>query len=96
MVQALDKIALSGFAGDGWIQRCIQDHLGLLKRRQLVKVAQELEEPYIARQIRFADTPKHPQIGLQQRKEALRPILMHVPTCVFLLCVVHRVMLIAR
>jgi N-acetylglucosamine-6-sulfatase len=36
------------------------------------------------------------QIGLQQRKEALRPILMHVPAHVFLLRMVHRLMLIAR
>ena len=64
MVQAPDKIALSGFARDGRIQRGIQNHLGLLKRRQLMKVAQELEEPHIARQIRFAHAPKHPQIGV--------------------------------
>src|SRR4030095_3732560 len=61
-----------------------------------MKVAQELKEAQIAWQIRFAHAPKRPQIGLQQRKEAFRPILMHVPTRVFLLRVVHRVMLIAR
>ena len=61
-----------------------------------MKVAQKLKEAHIARQIRFADPPKHPQIGLQQRKEAFRPILMHVPPRVFLLRVVHRVMRIAR
>src|SRR5437660_12815415 len=61
-----------------------------------MKVAQELKEAQIARQIRFADTPKYLQIGFQQRKEALRPILMHVSTRLFLLRVVHRVMLIAR
>src|SRR5215831_10244358 len=38
-----------------------------------MKVAQKLKEAHIARQIRFADPPKHPQIGLQQRKEAFRP-----------------------
>ena len=53
-------------------------------------------EAHIPRQVGFADPPKHPQIGLQQRKEALRPILMHVPTRVFLLRVIHCVMLIAR
>src|SRR5262249_34373012 len=75
-----------------------QEVIPLSKTRNqlLVKVAQELEEPHIARQIRFADTPKHPQIELQQRKEAFRPILMHVPARVFLLRVIHRVMLIAH
>src|SRR5215475_4554726 len=61
-----------------------------------MKVAQELKEAHIPRQVDFADTPKHPQIGLQQRKEALRPMLMHVPLRVFLLRVIHCVMLIAR
>src|SRR4029450_5729321 len=61
-----------------------------------MKVAQELKEAQIAWQIRFAHAPKRPQIGLQQRKEAFRPILMHVPTRVFLLRVVHCVMLITR
>ena len=49
MVQAPDKIALSGFARDGRVQRGIQDHLSLLKRRQVIKVAQELKEPDIVR-----------------------------------------------
>src|SRR5262252_7962847 len=35
VVQAPNKIALSGFARDGRVQRGIQDHFGLLKRRQL-------------------------------------------------------------
>src|SRR4030095_16828744 len=61
-----------------------------------MKVAQELKEAHRPRQVGFAETPKHSQIGLQQRKEAFRPILMHVPTRVFLPRVVHRVMLIAR
>src|SRR4029450_7774995 len=42
-VQAPPTIALSGFARDGRVQRGIQDHLGLLKCRQLIKVAQELK-----------------------------------------------------
>src|SRR5215475_12192363 len=45
-----------------------------------MKVTQELKETHIPRQVGFAETPKHSQIGLQQRKEALRPILMHIPT----------------
>src|SRR5215471_19786794 len=50
-----------------------------------MNVAQELKEAYIPRQVGFADPPQYPHIGLQQRKEALRPILMHVTTRVFLL-----------
>jgi hypothetical protein len=44
VVQVPDKIAPSGFARDGRLQRGIQDHLGLLERRQVIKVAQELKE----------------------------------------------------
>lgn len=65
MVECFDKVALYRLARNGWVQRRIQDHLGLLKGRQLMKVAKELKEAHIARQIRFADTPKHPQIRLQ-------------------------------
>ena len=65
MVQAPDKITPSGFARDGRVQRGIQDHLGLLERRELMKVAQELKEAQIARQVGFVEAPKHPQIGLE-------------------------------
>jgi hypothetical protein len=41
-------------------------------------VPQELKEPEIPRQVGFADATKHPQVGLQQGEEALRPILMHL------------------
>src|SRR5215831_6164012 len=60
-----------------------------------MKVAQELKEAYIPRQVGFADPPKYPQIGLQQRKEALRPILMHVPMGIFLPGVIDKVVHIA-
>ena len=73
MVQTPDEIALSRPAGNRRVQRRIQDHLGLLKRRQLTKVARELEEPEVSGQIRFADAPKHPQIGLEQGEQASRP-----------------------
>jgi len=35
--------------------------------------------------MRFADASKHSHVGLQQGKEALRPLLVHVTTRVFLL-----------
>src|SRR5262245_32321320 len=60
-----------------------------------MKVVQELEESHLPRQVGFADAPKHPQIDLQQRKEALLPILMHLPTGIFLPCVIDKVMHIA-
>jgi hypothetical protein len=47
MVQAPDKITPPRFARDSRVQRRIQDHLSLLKRRQLTKVAQELKEAHI-------------------------------------------------
>ena len=68
VVQAPDKITPPRSARDGRIQRRIQDHLSLLKRRQLTKVAEELKEAQITRQVGFADAPKHPQIGLEQGK----------------------------
>src|SRR6266571_5398925 len=51
--------------------------------------------PNIPWQVGFADTTKHPQIGLEQGKQALRPILMHVTTGIFLLRVIDIVMHIA-
>ena len=66
MVQTCDEFPLFGRARNSWIERRIQDHLGLLERRELMPVAQELKEPHITRQIRFAHAPKYPQIGLQQ------------------------------
>jgi hypothetical protein len=91
VVQAPDKIALSGFARDGRVQRGIQDHLGLLKRRQLRKVAQELKEPDIPWQVDFAHATKHPQVRLQQRKQAFRPVLMHITARIFLTIPISKV-----
>src|SRR5215475_1209282 len=96
MVETPDKITLSGSAGNGWVQRRIQNHLGLLERRQLMKVAQELEESHIPWQIHFADASKHAQVGLQQGKEALRSVLMHITAGIFLLRVVDMLVEVAR
>src|SRR5215813_5865891 len=60
-----------------------------------MKVAQELKEAHIPRQGGFADPPKHPQIGLQQRNEALGPILMHVTAGILFLRMIDKVMRIA-
>ena len=38
------------------------DQLSLLKGILLTEVPQELKEPEIARQVRFATRPQHPQI----------------------------------
>ena len=96
MVQTFDEIALSGSAGNGRVQRRIQNHLGLLERRQLMKVAQELEESHLPRQMRFAEASKHSQVGLQQGKEALRSVLMHITAGLFLLRVVDIRVEVAR
>src|SRR5215510_6638893 len=50
-----------------------------------MKVAQELEESSVPRQIRFADASKHAQVRLEQGEQALCPVLMHVTPRVFLL-----------
>jgi hypothetical protein len=61
----------------------------------LTEVPQELQEPEIPRQMRFADPPKHAQIRLEQRKEAFRSILVHVSTRILLLCVIDERMQVA-
>ena len=91
MVKAPHKIAFFGPARDGRVQRRVQDEFGLFKRRQLVKVAQELQEPQIPRQIRFADAAKDPQRRLQQREQTLGPVFMHLTTRIFLLRMVDEV-----
>src|SRR5262252_743371 len=96
VVQAPNKIALSGFARDGRVQRGIQDHLGLLKRRQLIKVAQELKEPNIPWQVGFAEASKHPQVRLEQGEQTLRPILVHLTTGILFLGVIHELMEVSR
>src|SRR4029434_407778 len=96
MVETPDKIPLPGLVGNGWVQRRIQNHLGLLERRQLMKVAQELEESYIPRQMHFAEASKHSQVGLQQGKEALRSVLMPLTASIFLLRVVDILVEVAR
>src|SRR5215510_3069247 len=53
-------------------------------------------EAHIPDQVALAHTTKHPQIRLEQRKQALRPILMHLTAGVFLLRVIDRLMLVAR
>ena len=95
MVETPDKITPPRSARDSRVQRRIQDQLRLLKRRQLTKVAQELEEAQIARQVGFAEAPKHPQIGLEEGEQALCPVLMHVTACIFLLRMVDKVVRIA-
>jgi hypothetical protein len=70
MVKTADKLPLSRSARNGWVYGCIQDQLGLLKGILLTKVAQELKEPEVPRQVRFAETTKHSQIGLEQGKHS--------------------------
>ena len=59
------------------------------------KVPQELKEAHVSWEVGFAETPKDPQIGLEQGKQTLRPILVHVPTGVFLLRMIDKLMPIA-
>ena len=50
---------------------------------------------YVARQVGFADAPKHPQIGFEQGEQAFCPVLMHVTARIFLLRMVDKVVHIA-
>src|SRR6266702_1216211 len=85
MVYASDKISLAGSARNGWLQRRLEDHCGLFKGVLLTKVAQELQEPNIPRQVGFAHTTKHAQIRLEQGEQALRAVLVDVTPRVFFL-----------
>ena len=49
-----------------------------------MKVAQKLKEPDVPRQVELADPPKHAQVGLEQREQALGAILVYLTTRVFL------------
>src|SRR5215471_13572162 len=60
-----------------------------------MKVAQELKEAQIARQVGFAEAPKHPQIRLEYGEQTLCPVLMHVTARIFLLRMVDKVVRIA-
>src|SRR5215475_8683810 len=51
----------------------------------LANVPQKLKEAKVPWQVRFADTPEHPEVGLEQGKQALGSILMHLAARIFLL-----------
>src|SRR5712664_5023603 len=89
MVQASDKLSLSGSARHRWVEGRIQDHLGLFKGVLLTKVAQELTEADVAREVGFAETSKGQQVRLEQGEQTLRPILVHVTPGVLFPGVIH-------
>jgi hypothetical protein len=95
VIKTLDKFSLFGPICHGGIPCRLQDQLGLLERMALTKVPQELKEPHVPRQVRFADAPKHPQVRLEQGEQTLRPILMHVTTGILLLRVIDERMHVA-
>jgi hypothetical protein len=66
----------------------MQDEFGLLKRIPLTTVPQKLKEAEVPRQVGFADTTEHPEEGLEQGKQTLRPILVNLPAYIFLLRVI--------
>src|SRR5215475_11208154 len=53
-------------------------------------ILQELKEAHVAWKVGFAEAPKDPQVGLEQGEQTLRPILVHVPTSVFLLRMIDK------
>src|SRR5262245_5125538 len=62
---------------------------------QLPKVPEELKESDVPRQVQLAEATEHAQIGLEQGKQALCPVLMHITTGIFLLRMINIVMEIA-
>jgi hypothetical protein len=89
VVETRDKFSLFGPPGNGGFQRRSQDEFGLLTGVVLTNVAQELKEPDVPRQVAFTHAAEHAQIRLEQRKETLHPILMHLPACVFFPRMIH-------
>jgi hypothetical protein len=96
VVTTCDECTPPGSARDGWISGRLQDHFGLFKRTQMPKVPQELKEPQIPRQVALTETTKHPQVRLEYGEQALRPVLMHVTTRIFLLRMIHKRMCVSR
>jgi hypothetical protein len=43
----------------------LQDEFSLFKRIPLTRVPQKLKEAKVPWQVRFADTPEHPEVGLE-------------------------------
>jgi hypothetical protein len=85
MVTARHNISLAGSAGNGWISRRLHDQLRLLERLLGAKGPHELKEAEVARQVRCADTTKHPQEGLEEGEYARRSIVMDCPARLFVL-----------
>ena len=84
MVDTLDQCSLVGPASKSRSSGRLQEQLRLRKGIVLTKVAQELQAPDGPWQVAFADTTQHPQVGLEQRQPALHPVLVDLPTGVFL------------
>ena len=80
MVKTCDECTPPGSARDGGISGRLQDQFGLLKRTQMPKVAQELQEAYVARYVKRTNATKDPQVRLEEEKQTRRPVLMHVTT----------------
>src|SRR5262249_15293909 len=90
VIKTLDKFPLFGPTGNRGVQGRLQDQFGLLERMQLPKVPEELKESDVPRQVQLAEATEHAQIGLEQGKQALCPVLMHITTGIFLLRVVYQ------
>src|SRR5215217_9583635 len=95
VIKTRDKFPLFGPTGNRGVQGRLQDQCGLLERIQLPKVPEELKESDVPWQVTLAETTEHAQIGLEQRKQTLRTILMDIPARVFLLRMIDVLMHVA-
>ena len=85
MVYTPHKFSSPSLTCNSGVKRRPYDQLRLFTGVLLTKVAQELKEPDVAREVGFAETSEHPQIRLEQGEQALRAILVHVtPGVLFL------------
>jgi hypothetical protein len=85
--KARDELSRARSARHGWIERGLYDPLGLLKGmlRTEVPPPPALNDPERPRQVRLAETTKHPQIRLEPGAQTRGPMRMPVTTSVGLL-----------
>src|SRR5262245_60342558 len=88
MVKTREKLSLSGSAGTGWLSCRLSDQFGLLARIPFTNVPEKWKAPDIPWQVGFAETTKHPQIGLQEGKQALGSLIMHLSAGVLFLRII--------
>src|SRR5215831_14694970 len=85
MITTCATFSLFGPAGAGWLSCGVSEQVGLLERRGLTKVAQDLKAPDVPRQGVLADATPPSPLRLAQGAQARRALRVDVTTRVCLL-----------